>query len=282
MKIAVLGLGLMGSAVAEGMINCGHEVIVYNRTASKTEPLVRKGATATPTATEAIKIADASIIVLTDGKAVSNLLTEEVLEATKGKKILNASTTGIDEILSFADKIKAHGGSLSEMSIMVGPDEVRGQQAYFLLGCPKEEEGFWNEVLAKDGVVQRVGDVSASTKAEAPLVMASVFSSVMMSYAGAAIVKLGIPADVAMQTVGQMVPGAEYMLQNVMQRNYDACMASTDSLIGVADAAISTAEQCSMPTKILEDMKELFVKASEKGYGTKDATSIAEILFENK
>jgi 3-hydroxyisobutyrate dehydrogenase-like beta-hydroxyacid dehydrogenase len=59
-------------------------------------------------------------------------------------------------------------------------------------------------------------------------------------------------------------------------------MASTDSLIGVADAAISTAEQLSMPTKILEDMKELFVKASSQGYGAKDASSVVEILLENK
>ena len=50
MKVAVLGLGLMGSAVAEGMINCGHEVIVYNRTASKVHPLVALGATAAFTA----------------------------------------------------------------------------------------------------------------------------------------------------------------------------------------------------------------------------------------
>ncbi|NMK39351.1 NAD(P)-dependent oxidoreductase [Megasphaera elsdenii] len=282
MKVAVLGLGLMGSAVAEGMVNCGHEVIVYNRTASRTEPLVEKGATAASTAAEAIKSADASIFVLTDGKAVADLLTEEVLAATEGKKILNASTTSIDEILSFAEMVKAHGGSLSEVSIMVGPDEVRGQQAYFLLGCPEEEESFWDEVLAKDGMVQRVGEVSASTKAEAPLVMASVFSSVMMSYAGAVIVKLDVPTDIAMQTVGQMVPGAENMLQNVLQRNYDMCMASTDSLIGVADAAISTANQCGMPAKIFEDMKELFVKATEKGYGSKDATSIAEIMLGNE
>jgi 3-hydroxyisobutyrate dehydrogenase-like beta-hydroxyacid dehydrogenase len=40
MKVAVLGLGLMGSAVAEGMLNVGHEVVVYNRTMAKTKGLV--------------------------------------------------------------------------------------------------------------------------------------------------------------------------------------------------------------------------------------------------
>jgi 3-hydroxyisobutyrate dehydrogenase-like beta-hydroxyacid dehydrogenase len=59
-------------------------------------------------------------------------------------------------------------------------------------------------------------------------------------------------------------------------------MASTESLIGVADAAISTAKQFSMSTKILEDMRELFVKAVNEGYGAKDASSVVEILMENK
>lgn len=263
-------------------MNCGHEVIVYNRTMAKTKPLVEKGAPAVATAGEAIKAADASILVLTDGKAVANLLTEEVLSATAGKKILNASTTGIEEIVSFADMVKAHGGSLSEMSIMVGPDQVRGQKAYFLLGCPKEEEDFWNEVLAKDGTVQRVGEVSSATKAETPIVFASLFSSVMMSYAGAALVKLNVPAEVATQTLGGMIPGAEYMLPNILQRNYEQCMASTDSVIGVADAALSTAEHLGMPTKILEEMRGLYVEASKLGYGAKDATSVVEVLLGNK
>jgi 3-hydroxyisobutyrate dehydrogenase-like beta-hydroxyacid dehydrogenase len=282
MKVSVLGLGLMGSAVAEGMLNCGHEVIVYNRTIAKTEPLVAKGATAVTTATEAIRSADASIIVLTDGKAVANLLTDEVLSAVEGKKILNASTTGIEEISELAEKIKAHGGSLSEISIMVGPDEIRGQQGFFLLGCPEEEEEFYQQVLGNDGTVQRVGEVSSATKAETPIVFASVFSSIMMSYIGAALVKFNIPEEVAMSTIGGMVPGAEYLLPNIMSRNYDQCMASTDSLIGVTDAAISTAKELSISPKIFENMRELFVKATEQGYGEKDASAVVEILLGSK
>jgi 3-hydroxyisobutyrate dehydrogenase-like beta-hydroxyacid dehydrogenase len=282
MKVAVLGLGLMGSAVAEGMLNAGHEVIVYNRTMAKTQPLVEKGAAAAATASDAIRMADASILVLTDGKAVANLFTEEVLDAVNGKKILNASTTGIDEISDFAKLVKEHGGSLSEISIMVGPEQVRGQEAYFMLGCPQEEENFWNEVLGKVGAVQRVGEVSFATKAESPIVFTSVFSSVMMSYIGALMIKLNLPEEIVMQSIGESVPGAEYLLPNITKRNYDECMASTDSLIGVADAAISTAKQLSMSTGLLEDMRELFVKAADAGYGAKDASSVAEILLENK
>ena len=41
MKIAILGTGTMGKGMAQGYLNAGHEVIVYNRTIEKTEELVK-------------------------------------------------------------------------------------------------------------------------------------------------------------------------------------------------------------------------------------------------
>ena len=44
MKIGFIGLGQMGAAMAANLLKAGHEVAVYNRTASKAEALVRLGA----------------------------------------------------------------------------------------------------------------------------------------------------------------------------------------------------------------------------------------------
>ncbi|AEW03548.1 hypothetical protein A4D02_19625 [Niastella koreensis] len=44
MKIGFIGLGNLGTPVAENILASGHELYVYNRTASKTKPLVDKGA----------------------------------------------------------------------------------------------------------------------------------------------------------------------------------------------------------------------------------------------
>ena len=96
MKIAILGTGLMGSALATSAINSGYEVAVYNRTASKAQPLVDMGAKLATTASEAIVAADATILVLLDGKALkSTLFNDEVKAALRGKKLLNASTTSV-------------------------------------------------------------------------------------------------------------------------------------------------------------------------------------------
>ncbi len=54
MKVGFIGLGSMGSGIAANLIKAGHEVTVYNRTASKAEPLVKQGAKL------AAKVSDAS------------------------------------------------------------------------------------------------------------------------------------------------------------------------------------------------------------------------------
>src|SRR5712691_6716275 len=53
MKVGFIGLGHMGAGMAGNLLKAGHEVTVYNRTRSKAEALVRRGAK------EAATIADA-------------------------------------------------------------------------------------------------------------------------------------------------------------------------------------------------------------------------------
>ena len=55
MQIAFLATGQMGTAIASHLIKQDHKLIVWNRTQSKLEPLLEQGATAAPTAAEAVK-----------------------------------------------------------------------------------------------------------------------------------------------------------------------------------------------------------------------------------
>ncbi|MCE5228149.1 NAD(P)-dependent oxidoreductase [bacterium] len=55
MEIAFLGMGLMGAPMAANCIKAGHDVVVYNRTPEKNEPLVKLGARAAATPAEAVR-----------------------------------------------------------------------------------------------------------------------------------------------------------------------------------------------------------------------------------
>ncbi|MEV6394519.1 NAD(P)-binding domain-containing protein [Streptomyces sp. NPDC051907] len=63
--VTVVGLGSMGSALAEAFIGAGHPTTVWNRTASKAEPLVAQGAVRAPTTAEAVAASELVITCLT-------------------------------------------------------------------------------------------------------------------------------------------------------------------------------------------------------------------------
>lgn len=281
MKISVLGIGLMGAGLAEGLIKAGHEVVVYNRTMSKTEPLIALGAKAVKTPAEAIKESDASILVVSDINVVrSILLNDETKKVLKGKKILNAATTNPIEIVEIAKEVSDLGGDLAEMSILVGHEQLSNREGNFLVGCNTEVELLWNEILNSVGQNTRVGEIGDASKAETPMLIGSMFMGATLAYSAAMAMKLNVPQEVIEKQLSMFVPGVEYFLPNIYARDYSQAMASVNSFIDVAKTAISTAKSLEMDTKVFEDILELYNKAEKLGYGNQDGSSIVEVLLE--
>ncbi len=69
-KITFIGLGKMGTALANRLLLAGFDLTVYNRTASKMQPLVAAGAKGAVSASEAVREADVVITSLLDDNSV--------------------------------------------------------------------------------------------------------------------------------------------------------------------------------------------------------------------
>jgi 3-hydroxyisobutyrate dehydrogenase-like beta-hydroxyacid dehydrogenase len=72
MKVGFIGLGNMGSGMAANLLKGGHEVVVYNRTASKAQKLVEQGARHVARVADACQ-GDAVITMLADDPAVESV-----------------------------------------------------------------------------------------------------------------------------------------------------------------------------------------------------------------
>jgi hypothetical protein len=72
-KIAFLGLGILGSAVAERLLSKGIPLTVWNRTPEKAAPLEKLGAKRAATAQEAVAGADIAVTLVLDGAALAEL-----------------------------------------------------------------------------------------------------------------------------------------------------------------------------------------------------------------
>jgi 3-hydroxyisobutyrate dehydrogenase-like beta-hydroxyacid dehydrogenase len=76
MKVGFIGLGRMGQAMAHRMLNGGHDVGVYNRTAIKLKPLIELGAKALDSINAAANYGEAVFTMLADDAAVLEVATK--------------------------------------------------------------------------------------------------------------------------------------------------------------------------------------------------------------
>ena len=101
MKIAFLGLGNMGSPMAQNLIRAGHGVTAWNRTPSKAEALKSEGATVARSPAEAAQHAEIAISMLADDNAVrSAVLGADGLADRLPKGALHVSMSTISVALS--------------------------------------------------------------------------------------------------------------------------------------------------------------------------------------
>lgn len=80
--VGFIGLGKMGTPIAENILKAGFELSVYNRTLAKTQPLIQKGARRADTPRQAAEGADVVITCLMDDDSeLKNTLGEDGLLA---------------------------------------------------------------------------------------------------------------------------------------------------------------------------------------------------------
>jgi 3-hydroxyisobutyrate dehydrogenase-like beta-hydroxyacid dehydrogenase len=100
MKVGCIGLGQMGSGMAESLLRGGHEVTVYNRTRAKADALLAKGAKLAGSIADACR-GDAVLTMLANDDAVEAVVyADQGVLATLAKGAIHVSSSTISARLS--------------------------------------------------------------------------------------------------------------------------------------------------------------------------------------
>lgn len=127
--VTVLGLGAMGSALAETLLGAGHPVTVWNRSSGKAEPLVERGAVRAGSAAEAIAASRLVLVCLLDYRSV-----HEVLDAgaVSGKVLVNVTNGTPAQARELAGWAAEHDADYLDGGIMAVPPMIGGPGAFLL------------------------------------------------------------------------------------------------------------------------------------------------------
>lgn len=128
MNIGIIGTGLMGSAIAERLLERGFTVYIHNRTKQRSDPLVRKGGIRVGNPSELGKKCNYVIISVTDGNAVKEILFGNnglIYSNNNQLSIIDTSTVLPEDSIYCANLTKRKGYAMIQAPIMGGPDATR-------------------------------------------------------------------------------------------------------------------------------------------------------------
>lgn len=122
-KIAFLGTGLMGAPMACNLLKAGFQVAVYNRTASKTSPVVEAGGTAHENPAQAAHGAQIVISCVTDGPDVERVLLSDTGAANAAEPnalFIDMSTIAPSVAVQLGKDLKTRGFRFLEAPVTGG------------------------------------------------------------------------------------------------------------------------------------------------------------------
>jgi len=154
-RVAVLGLGLLGAGFAEGLLRRGgHDVVVWNRTRTKAEPLLAMGAIWADTPAEAIERAERVHLVLLDDDVVDATIAEFAHALDPATVVVDHSTTRPDRTAARAAALDAAGQQYLHAPVMMGPGAARDAKGMMLVAGPSERFA-----RVKDGLTAMTGEL---------------------------------------------------------------------------------------------------------------------------
>jgi len=120
MQIGIAGIGKMGAAIAQRLMEVGHTVTVWNRSADKLKPLVAAGSAVAATPAELASKSEVVITILTDAAAIDAVYggASGLLEGNvRDKLFIEMSTVRPQTQLALAAKVRAKGAALVECPV---------------------------------------------------------------------------------------------------------------------------------------------------------------------
>ncbi|OKI19090.1 6-phosphogluconate dehydrogenase [Nocardiopsis sp. TSRI0078] len=134
--VTVIGLGLMGQALAGAFLRGGHPTTVWNRTAEKAEQVVSQGAGLADSVGAAVAASPLVIVCVSDYGAVHELL-DPLGEDLAGRTLVNLTSGTSAQARETAGWAERWGGAYLDGAILAVPQAIGTEEAVILHSGPR-------------------------------------------------------------------------------------------------------------------------------------------------
>ena len=156
MRIGFIGLGLMGTQIAGNLVKGGFDVVVWNRTRSKAEPLLSAGAKWANSVRELAGASDVLMLMLTDASAVESIVDGDdgiLAHAPAGLIVVDMSSISPEVSRSIAARAKERGVAFLDAPVTGNPRVAAAGKLGIMVGGEQPEIERVRPILEKVSAV---------------------------------------------------------------------------------------------------------------------------------
>ena len=280
MRVAFLGLGIMGQSMATNLVRAGHEVTVWNRSAGKQV----EGARMAASPAEAAQGVEVVWMAVSDTAAVESVLFgAEGVESslTEGMIVVDSSTISPSATRTFAERVTRKGAQYVDSPMTGSKVAAESGTLLFIVGGEEQAIERLKPLYAAMGKkIFRMGEVGKGQSAK--LVMNLQIALIYEGFAEALTLaaKLGVDAEkliplvnASMVKSGVVEYKAPFVLGRDFSANFPLRLMRKDIRL-----ALDAAKEVRVKLPALETVEEVYEMAIEDGHADLDYAATLLLL----
>ena len=284
MKVAVIGLGIMGTAVVKRLLSAEHSVTVNNRTREKANALVELGAQWSATPAEASQHADVVITMVKDQHSVRNVTLGQdgILSSISASSVhCDMSTVSPQSAHEMAEEYASYGKQFLQAPVLGSKKQIEetallimaGGNASAIESCRPIWQSFAKQIWSLETASQ-----AAALKLACNMLIAQMILGLGQSIVFAQ--NHGVDASQLLDVLNHSALGAPMYKskgETILSNNFNANFSVENMLKDLTLASkAAVAAGISLPAHDLA--KELFEQAAHEGLGEEDYSAVTKIL----
>lgn len=273
MDVSVLGLGKMGTALAQALLNSGHRVTVWNRTIEKAEALTARGARLADSAPQVVSASPVTIACVARYEHIQHALSRDP-ERLRDRTLVNLTWGTPDDAEEMDAWARDYGARYLDGMIPVTPNRIGDPATALLYSGPRSTWDASMPFLRAFGAAsRRIGDAVGIANTVG-LAIPGVFYGVAygallegLAFAAGRGVEAASLQPLTMDAIELLAQTARDTLAAIASDNYDSDHATVaiqldamamarDTIVGDGQRATLTRAATEMLLRAVEDGRE--------------------------
>ncbi len=284
MKIGIIGIGMLGEAVAQNLLNLGFDVSVYNRTKEKAVEVEKNGATVMNSPKAVADNSELIIIIVKDASAVKEVsFGKNGITESENKKLIVADMSTIEpsESREIADKFEQKQIQKLEIPVMGGPNVAISGKLVMMASGPKNSFDQCKTIFEKiANKVFFLGTQGTANSIKLAMNLQITMLALSLSEGITLVEKSEVDPKIFLEVLNSTyfkTGMSENKAFKMIDGDYDATF-TLSNLKKDISTMISTSKKLGIELPMIMKAEKIYENAIKEGLGNNDYTGIIEYI----